>query len=71
MKKYLEELKKEDKKVEIWYEKFDEDDDGIIAGKILRVYDDGVLVKEEIKQELGTTAYRIFIPFRVIVRIIE
>ena len=67
MQQFLEEVKKKKKIVEVWLERLDDDDTGVLAGKIIKVYDDGFLLKDtdkELKEHLT-----IFIPFSRVLRI--
>ena len=66
MKKLLEELKKEKKDIEIWTHPLDSEDSGIYRGVVEKIFDDGVLIKEDLKK----VEEEVFIPFREIVRII-
>ena len=67
MQQFLEEVKKKKKTVEVWLERLDDDDTGVLAGKIIKVYQDGFLLKDtdkKLKEHLS-----IFIPFSRVLRI--
>ena len=66
MKTLFEELQKEKKDIEIWTHPLDSEDSGIYGGVVERIFDDGVLIKEDLKK----VEEKVFIPFREIIRII-
>ena len=66
MKTLLGELQKEKKDIEVWARPIDDIDDGIYGGVVERMFDDGVLIKEDLKK----VEEKVFIPFREIIRII-
>ena len=66
MRILLGELQKEKKDIEIWTHPLDNEDSGIYGGIVERIFDDGVLIKEDLKK----VEEEVFLPFREIIRII-
>ena len=66
MRILLGELKKEKKDIEVWAHPLDNEDSRIYEGVVERMFDDGVLIKEDLKK----VEEEVFIPFREIIRII-
>ena len=66
MKELFEELQKGKKNIEVWTHPLDNEDSGIYGGVVERIFDDGVLIKEDLKK----VEEKVFIPFKEIIRII-